>query len=207
MHDVNEACDAITRNAFRPVYDLLAQQILDKTGVLKGICLDLNSYGGHLGLALAQQSKLRVCLFEHSPTLHRLTEQNIIRQQLDNRVVAVCGDADRIPLKNDNVDLVVSHKTTRAWVDQPAILREIWRVLTPGGYLYLGSGFGSRNLRMLVVEKMQRFVPGWQADAVQINTKRFRQALRKADLPAARCRHDESGSWFIVQKQHECNGS
>ena len=201
MHHNNDACNAIARNAFRPVYDVLAQQILDSTGVLKGICLDLNSYGGHLGLALAQQSKLRVCLLDRSPDLNRIAEANIIRQQLDNRVVAVCGDAECIPLKTGNVDLVVSHKSTRSWVDQPEILREIWRVLTPGGYIYLGSGFGSSDLKQDVIKKIQRSVPDWEPEAILIDARQFQQTLRKAKIPNATCRNDESGSWFIVQKQ------
>lgn len=201
MHHDNDACDAIARNAFRPVYDLMAQQILDATGVSKGICLDLNSYGGHFGLALAQQSKLRVCLLDRSPDLHRIAEQNIQMQHLDNRVVAVCGDAGSIPLKTGNVDLVVSHKSTRSWVDQPEILREIWRVLTPGGYIYLGSGFGTSKLRREVVKKIQRSVPDWEPEEILLDARQFKKMLKQADIPDATSKIDESGSWFMIKKQ------
>jgi SAM-dependent methyltransferase len=46
----------------------------------------------------------------------------------------LCGDAEHLPLANDTFDLVFC-QFALMWMDAPAVVREIRRVLTPGGVL------------------------------------------------------------------------
>lgn len=41
--------DRIARGVFAPVYPVIAAQILDRTGIRKGVCLDIGCGGGYLG--------------------------------------------------------------------------------------------------------------------------------------------------------------
>ncbi len=60
----------------------------------------------------------------------------------------VCGDIERLPLARDSVDLVWSNLTLQ-WVgDLPATLREVHRVIRPGG-LFAFSTFGPDTLKEL----------------------------------------------------------
>jgi malonyl-CoA O-methyltransferase len=70
------------------------------------------------------------------------------RQQLWLRPFArVCADAERLPLKNGSIDLIVSNLMLQ-WCDPDAVFAEFRRVLAPQGLLTF-STFGPDTLREL----------------------------------------------------------
>lgn len=195
--------DSIARNVFAPVYPLLASQMIARSGITSGICLDLGSGGGYLGLALAFRSKLRVCLLDESEDMRLIAERNIAEQQLDNRVVALCGDVHNIPLKSSSVNLVVSRGSIYFWDDLPRVLQEIWRVLAPGGQVCIGGGFGSKALREEIVRTMREKEPDWQPKCRNFNDAVFNDALATAGIDAAEIIRDGSGTWVTFEKPIE----
>lgn len=60
----------------------------------------------------------------------------------------VCGDAERLPLADDSVDVIFSNLTLQWCNDLDRTFREIQRVLRPGGALFF-STFGPDTLREL----------------------------------------------------------
>ncbi|WP_198003839.1 hypothetical protein [Methanocaldococcus sp. FS406-22] len=46
--------DEIVRNVFAPVYPVIAKQIVDRTGIKEGICIDLGTGTGALARAIAK---------------------------------------------------------------------------------------------------------------------------------------------------------
>ena len=200
MHIDTQKIDQIASNIFAPVYILLAQQILDRTGIENGLCLDLGSGGGYLGLALAWNSKLRVCLLDESEDMRRIAEQNIYKRQLETRVTALLGDMRAIPLKDRCANLVVSRDAIYGWDDPAPILREVWRVLAPGGQACIGGGFGSREVRNDVIARMRIQEPRWQPGYQNFSESVFEASLEKAKLKSARVVRDESGTWIRLKK-------
>ena len=59
------------------------------------------------------------------------------------RVVAVLASAESIPLPGESVDVVVSRGSIYFWKDRAQGLREVWRILRPGGRAMIGGGLGS----------------------------------------------------------------
>lgn len=200
MHIDAQQYDVIAKKVFAPVYILLAQQILDRTGVESGLCLDLGSGGGYLGLALAWNSKLKVCLLDTSEDMKRIAEQNIYKRQLDTRVTALLGDMRAIPLKDKCANLVVSRDAIYGWDDPASILREVWRVLAPGGQACIGGGFGSKAVRNEVIARMRMQEPRWQPSYQNFSESVFEASLEKAKLRSARVVRDDSGTWIRFKK-------
>ncbi|HQR52181.1 MAG TPA: malonyl-ACP O-methyltransferase BioC, partial [Burkholderiales bacterium] len=64
------------------------------------------------------------------------------------RVASLCGDVEQLPLKTGSVDLIWSNATLQWATDLPATLRELQRVLRPGG-LVMFSTFGPDTLKEL----------------------------------------------------------
>ncbi|NLV17082.1 MAG: SAM-dependent methyltransferase, partial [Syntrophomonadaceae bacterium] len=64
--------DQVAREIFAPVYPVLAEQIIEQSGISKGCCLDLGCGGGYLGLALARISELETILFDESQDMLKL---------------------------------------------------------------------------------------------------------------------------------------
>lgn len=60
----------------------------------------------------------------------------------------LCADAIMLPLADQSVDMVLSNLALQWCQDLPAVLREIHRVMRPGG-LFLFSSFGPDTLREL----------------------------------------------------------
>jgi ubiquinone/menaquinone biosynthesis C-methylase UbiE len=192
--------DNIARNVFAPVYPLLASQMLERSGVTDGVCLDLGSGGGYLGLAVAKSSNLTVYLLDESLEMRAIAERNIREIGMENRVMAFCGDVHTLLLENNSVDLVVSRGSIYFWDDLPQVLKEISRVLAPGGKAQIGGGFGSRELRDGIIAKMREKEEGdWQPKCRSFDDAVYQGALTAAGISDAEIIRDESGVWITFE--------
>lgn len=188
--------DNIARNVFAPVYPLLASQMLERSGVNGGVCLDLGSGGGYLGLAVAKSSNLTVYLLDESMEMRTIAERNIREMGMENRVMAFCGDVHSILLEDNCVNLVISRGSIYFWDDLPQVLKEIRRVLAPGGKACIGGGFGSRELREGIIAKMRENEGNWQPKCRSFDDATYQGALTTAGIYDAEIIKDESGTWI-----------
>ena len=62
--------------------------------------------------------------------------------RMTGRCVFSCGDAERLPLAPDSVDMIVSNLTLQ-WCDPRAVFAEAGRVLRPGGTMILIETLGT----------------------------------------------------------------
>lgn len=69
--------------------------------------------------------------------------QEATAQGYGGRMQAVCGQAERLPLADQSVDVVISRGSIYFWQDQARGLAELYRVLRPGGQAMIGGGLGS----------------------------------------------------------------
>ncbi|MDD3271892.1 MAG: class I SAM-dependent methyltransferase, partial [Syntrophomonadaceae bacterium] len=99
--------DRMAREVFAPVYPVLAEQIISRIGISKGVCLDIGCGGGYLGLALARISELETILFDESQDMMNLAQGYISQSGLESRVKTLLGDVHHIPLADESVNLIV----------------------------------------------------------------------------------------------------
>jgi ubiquinone/menaquinone biosynthesis C-methylase UbiE len=135
------------KGLFRKIYPVIARQVLEHTGVRRGHCIDLGGGPGMLGICVAQASELAVTIVDPLADCVALAHGNIAEHGLGERVAARQGQAEQLEFADASVDLVVSRGSIYFWQDQGAGLREIFRVLRPGGWAWIGGGFGNRALR------------------------------------------------------------
>jgi ubiquinone/menaquinone biosynthesis C-methylase UbiE len=104
------------------------------TGAPPGKILDIGCGTGRL-LRKARRRWPAAALIGVDPAPGMIEEARRLAPALTFRVAA----AEALPLPNASVDLVLSASSFHHWADQAAGLREVVRVLTPGGRFCFGD--------------------------------------------------------------------
>ena len=126
-------------------YGTVAQDVIDCCGSAGGrIWADLGSGAGGLGLALLEEvlDGTMVLIDPNAEALCRALN-DARRRGVASRAVAVVGSAESISMPDESVDVVVSRGSFYFWKDRAQGLREVWRILRPGGRAMIGGGLGS----------------------------------------------------------------
>jgi len=131
-----------------PLYEPLAEQIVsdynlsDKTGT--GI--DLGGGPGNLVVELALKTpRMHWINADINPHFFHYTRKLADEANVSHHISTLRADAQKLPLKNGSVDIVVSRGSFHLWNDKYKAFSEIYRVLKSGGTAYIGRGF-SENL-------------------------------------------------------------
>jgi ubiquinone/menaquinone biosynthesis C-methylase UbiE len=170
--------DEFARTRFARVYPVIADQILERTGITRGTCLDVGSGPGLLAIAVALLSDLHVTALDNSPEMLALARRNIRDRCMEEMVVPAIGDVHAIPAADASFDLVISRGSFHSWNRLPAAFREIYRVLKPWGMAYIGGGYGSPK----------------------VAPSEMRKLIEAAGISDYRIIHDDSGFWILIKK-------
>lgn len=193
--------DQIANEAFFPIYPAISDQIIEKTGITKGICVDIGCGGGHLGLNIAIASDLEVILMDIEKDAVEIAKQRIDDWKLTHKVKAVLGDVHEIKLGDESVDLAVSRGSIWFWEEQVKAFKEICRILKKGGAAYIGGGFGNAELRKQVDINMRKIDPEWpsgrQRAVADNNADKFERIMKEAGINNYEIIDDERGLWAI----------
>ncbi|MDD1694219.1 MAG: class I SAM-dependent methyltransferase [Methanoregula sp.] len=198
--------DEYTRTTFARIYPVIADQILERTGIIKGTCLDIGSGPASLAMAVASLSEIRVTALDSSPEMYTLARKNIRARCMDHLVVPVVGDVHTLPAADRTFDLVISRGSYHFWKDLPSAFREIHRVLKPGGQAYIGGGYGSARIRNEVLaSRKERGIVDDPDHPARTRFRKFRSGEIEASIEAAgiadyRIINDDSGFWMIFGK-------
>lgn len=108
-----------------------------------GFWVDLGAGRGQVAIPLIEATGNPVVMLDPNETAMNEGLKLAREKGLANRLAAVVGIAEEMPFPDDSVDLLVSRGSIFFWDDAPKGLREVYRVLRPGGKAYLGGGAGS----------------------------------------------------------------
>lgn len=196
--------DRIAREVFAPVYPVIAEQIRTQTGITQGICLDIGTGGGYLGIALAAITDLEFYLMDKSPEMQEIAWMNVAVSGLQNRVHTLCGDVHDIPRENGSIDLVISRGSLFFWEDKARAFAEIYRVLAPGGAAYIGGGMGTKELFDKIKVEMDKrrhdFSLDPQGERFADHREVYRLALAQAGIEYYTMSRNGGGSWIQIWK-------
>ncbi len=107
--------------------------------------MDLGSGNGEIGLAVLNlvPDCLMIMLDPNEESLsHGLKSAE--KQGVSKNIVPIIGTAEKIPMPKESVDVVVSRGSFFFWKDRISGLKEVKRILRPGGKAMIGGGLGSR---------------------------------------------------------------
>ncbi len=205
MYEMNarEYSENVMKGHFKKVYPVIAQQILDYTGVTEGKCIDLGGGPGMLGISMAAITNLEVVIYDLLPECIEVAKENIAERNLSLRVTARQGKAEDIQFPDSSIDLVISRGSIFFWEDQKKGIAEVHRVLKPGGWAYIGGGFGTPELLAEVMEA-RKDDPEWEkgrACRMKKNPpEHYQKILEELEIPGG-IQYGPAGTWIIFQKQ------
>lgn len=198
--------DYLARSVFAQIYPVIAGQILERTGIRNGICVDIGSGPGPLSMALVGSSNLSLIALDTSAKMQSLLMKNARIQNLSGRICSIIGDVHRIPLTEGSCDLVVSRGSYHFWKNLPIAFNEIHRVLRGGGVAYIGGGYGSLEIKNAV--NLQKKEKSGEYEMETAPGVRFRKYgpgeiednIRSAGIDNYKIINDESGFWMIFYR-------
>ncbi len=193
--------EALHMNA--PVYAYYAVKILEKTGIYRGVCLDVGCGGGYLGLALAPISELEFLFLDPSADMLGCATSNITRFALTGRAQTVHAPVQSIPQAECSVDLIVSRGSVPFWDELETAFAELYRVLKPGGRAYIGGGMGPPELRAKLQQKVRELDPQRNLYKPAIPRRAqgvYEQALHAAGIARFSVSRSDEGTWIEFGK-------
>ncbi|MFO7903910.1 MAG: class I SAM-dependent methyltransferase [Pirellulaceae bacterium] len=177
------------------LYPYVASDILEWSQPRVGVWVDLGAGAGDVALAVASSKKeaaARSTIVLLDPDADALSRAlgKARKKGLENRLVTVVGVAEEMPLPDNSVDLVFSRGSIFFWDDQPSGIREIYRVLRPGGKAMIGGGRGSQYPEWARREFARRRHGGRDSDSPQArefarlrDPETFRRWAKEAGIP------------------------
>lgn len=194
----------LAETIFAPVYPMIAQQILARTNITKGVGLDIGCGPGDLSIEVAKHSSITVYALDISPEMISIATKKIIESNMSSRVIPVVMDVHRMKCADNSIDLVFSRGSWFFWEDLHIAFSEIYRVLSPSGICYIGAGFGNAVLREQIVTEMNQCSPEWrkgdQLRDSQSDPDLLRPVLQDAGFSNISFIQDNSGFWMLLRK-------
>jgi ubiquinone/menaquinone biosynthesis C-methylase UbiE len=145
------------------LYEQVAADISSRLGEgTRATIVDVGTGPGALLVAVARCCPAATIVgIDPAPTMRRAAARRIARTHLSQRVTVIDGTAERLPLADGSVDIAVSTLASHHWLAPAGAMRELRRVLRPGGtaliYDLRFAGFTERELdRMAVAVGLER---------------------------------------------------
>lgn len=201
-YDYDEIADKI----FLPIYDRIADQIIEKCKITAGRMLDIGCGGGHLGFAVMNKTTLEGHFADIQPAALEIAEIRAAERGLSDRSCFYQTDVHDMDIPDNFADLIVSRGSYLFWKDQIKAFQEIWRVLTPGGRTYIGSGLGSPEQRKEIHRKMDEIYGCWQSPHSRPNESLSTEEYHKLFKGLGwdyEIIDDDEGRWFIIKKEKQ----
>ena len=202
---------SIATEVFAPVYSSYANEIVARTGIRSGYCLDLGSGAGHLCLALLQVASFHLFLLDHSWEMLPTAEERSFCVSKETITGIVLAEVQAIPLQDSCVDLAISRGSVPFWSDLPVAFREINRVLKPGGCACILGGLGPPEMRKNIERQMRLRNPDWQKyrkrNIPHREPDQYAQSLTLAGIHNFAVNRNDTGMWIEFRKLQSRNNT
>jgi len=177
------------RFLFRPAYRAILAEVVRWPGSNRPFdLLDVGCGTGTLAAMIAAGLPARIVGLDFVPDMCRIGADKAGRID-PHRVRFLAGDAEHLPFRDQSFDIVTCSNSFHHYPHQDLAVREMFRVLRPGGRLILLDGFRDNVIGWFVfdvcvaaVERHVRHAPWWEIKRLLIEAGFVRIRQRKFNL-------------------------
>ncbi len=190
--------------AMQPIYPLLVQQFIDDYDLSDGVACDIGTGPGFLGLELAKASNMKIIFLDIDEGALSKAKDTFESIEADNEVEFVLSPVEKIALPDESVDFVMSRGSVFFWDDVVAGIKEIYRILKPGGVAVVGGGLGRYmpdTMRKRILNGMRARLK--RAGETRPSLEEFKKMMMQANIKNSRVFDDgegKGGRWFEIRK-------
>ena len=162
-------------------YPCVARDMLKYCRPHKGFWVDLGAGRGQVTIPLIRETGNPVVMLDPDSEAMSKGLESARQKGLADRLLAVVGVAEAMPFPDNSVDFVASRGSIFFWDDPVKGLREVYRVLRPGGKAYIGGGAGSsypKEATEKLIERRKSLMEGEDAE----KWKRFHDLRRPEQM-------------------------
>jgi len=164
---------------------MLAGRLAVDYGITQGRCLLVHRGDGPLEQALQQglveTTELEITALYPDAEAAQAAERRLREAKLSGRVQCLVGQIEKLPFPEASFHLVAGVGPVLIWSDRPRAIRELYRVLRPGGVAFVGG-------RYLGMPEMRR-----------VSSDELRQSAAQSGAASVRV-IDDMGQWVEIRK-------
>ena len=181
------------------VYPFMAEYVFAVSGVRSGDVLDLGPFAGGLaGSLLAKGTGLRAKVVDESGRVLGWAAQWASDLGCSSRLTTRCAPIEPIPEVDASFDIVMVRGAF--FFLTPLLLQEVKRVLRPGGFAWVGGGYGPLTPDAIIAPIAERSKKLNDAIGKRwVNVEEAKNLLITTGLTSSARLSTEGGLWIEVR--------
>ena len=187
----------------KPMYPLLIQQFVDDYDLMDGIALDVGAGPGWLGMELAKITNMKIVFLDIDQDALNTAKNNFEELDVDNEVDYILADVHELPMEDGSFDFIMSRGSVWFWKQPEKALKEIERIVKPGGVAIVGGGLG-RYLPPSMRARLQKSIRKGLKERMETrpDIEEFKKIVEKAGLSNYRVLSEDEGGgrWVEIRK-------
>jgi SAM-dependent methyltransferase len=182
-----------------PVYPFMVDHLLDRSGVASGRFLDLGPFAGGLALNLLWKTeRFLATVADESEAVLRWVEERAAEGGYVSRLATRRARPERVPEPDASFDLVAVRGAF--FFLTPTLLREAYRLLRPGGFAWIGGGYGPATPEAVIASIAERSkLLNDSLGKRRISPAEAAAMLEEAQLDRAGRVAEEGGLWIELR--------